>query len=193
MFYYYAIKKSLLSDQDNQNDFTFESNLIENSNKVEDQKKLFNELAFINIKKWETNESRYNNTNIEDYAIEYKEPLRKQIIAIDPDIIFLCGTESAFDKLIDNGEWKKEDGDFKNLSCLNCNKTDSQWFYFFTFKEEKKTRLVINYYHPSFTQRPGWIDVLALQNILRNAKTYMLKHNNDEQFKYLLERLAKTK
>lgn len=150
-------------------------------------------IAFINIKKWDTKDSTSRDTTIKQYAAEYKKPLRKQIKAIDPDIIFLCGTESAFDKLIDNGEWKKEDGDFKNLSCLNCNKTDSQWFYFFTFKEEKKTRLVINYYHPSFTQRPGWIDVLALQNILRNAKTYMLKHNNDEQFKYLLERLAKTK
>lgn len=69
MFYYYAIKKSLLS-QDNQNDFrfTFESNLIENSKKVEDQKKLFRELAFINIKKWDTNDSSSNDCVIWQYA-----------------------------------------------------------------------------------------------------------------------------
>lgn len=193
IFYFYAIDSWYSSPEK----YTFE--LSDCNLKKDDGKTVnklierFKKIAFINIKKWDTKDSTSRDTTIKQYAAEYKKPLRKQIKAIDPDIIFLCGTESAFDKLIDNGEWKKEDGDFKNLSCLNCNKTDSQWFYFFTFKEEKKTRLVINYYHPSFTQRPGWIDVLALQNILRNAKTYMLKHNNDEQFKYLLERLAKTK
>lgn len=193
MFYFYAIDSLYSTPQK----YTFE--LSDCNLKTDDGKTvsklidLFRKIAFINIKKWDTKDSTSRDATIKQYAAEYKEPLREQIKAIDPDIIFLCGTESAFNKLIDEDEWKKEDGDFKNLSCLNCNKTDSQWFYFFTFKEEKKTRLVINYYHPSFTQRPGWIDVLALQNILRNAKTYMLKHNNDEQFKYLLERLAKTK
>ena len=193
MFYFYAIDSLYSTPQK----YTFE--LSDCNLKTEDDETVsklierFKKIAFINIKKWDTKDSTSRDTTIKQYAAEYKEPLRKQIKAIDPDIIFLCGTESAFNKLIDEDEWKKEYADFKNLSCLNCNKTDSQWFYFFTLKEEKKTRLVINYYHPSFTQRPGWIDVLALQNILRNAKTYMLKHNNDEQFKYLLERLAKTK
>ena len=193
MFYFYAIDSLYSTPQK----YTFE--LSDCNLKTDDGKTvsklidLFRKIAFINIKKWDTKDSTSRDATIKQYAAEYKEPLREQIKAIDPDIIFLCGTESAFDKLIDNGEWKKEDDGFKNLSCLNCNKTDSQWFYFFTFKEEKKTRLVINYYHPSFTQRPGWIDVLALQNILRNAKTYMLKHNNDEQFKYLLEKINQVK
>ena len=167
--------------------------IIENSKKVEDQKKLFRELAFINIKKWDTKDSTSSEDTINQYAEEYKVPLREQIKAIDPDIIFLCGTESAFNKLIDEDEWKKEYADFKNLSCLNCNNSKSQWFYFLALKEEEKTRLVINYYHPSSTQRPGWIDVLALQNIMRNAITYMKAHKGDKGFKDLLKRLTKSK
>ena len=193
MFYFYAIDSLYSTPQK----YTFE--LSDCNLKTDDGKTvsklidLFRKIAFINIKKWDTKDSTSRDATIKQYAAEYKEPLLEQIIAIDPDIIFLCGTESAFNKLIDDGEWKEEYDDFKNLSCLNCNKTDSQWFYFFTLKEEKKTRLVINYYHPSFTQRPGWIDVLALQNILRNAITYMKAHEGDKDFKDLLKRLTKSK
>ena len=193
MFYFYAIDSLYSTPQK----YTFD--LSDCNLKTEDDETVsklierFKKIAFINIKKWDTQDSTSREDTINQYAEEYKVPLREQIKAIDPDIIFLCGTESAFDKLIDNGEWKKEDGDFKNLSCLNCNNTESQWFYFFTLKEEEKTRLVINYYHPSFNLRPGWIDVLAVQNILRNAITYMSNHKDDEQFKSLLDRLTKQK
>lgn len=193
MFYFYAIDSLYSTPQK----YTFE--LSDCNLKTDDGKTvsklidLFRKIAFINIKKWDTKDSTSRDATIKQYAAEYKEPLREQIKAIDPDIIFLCGTESAFNKLIDEDEWKKEYDDFKNLSCLNCNNSKSQWFYFFTLKEEKKTRLVINYYHPSFTQRPGWIDVLALQNILRNAITYMKAHEGDKDFKDLLKRLTKSK
>ena len=125
MFYYYAIKRSLLLDQDNQNDFrfTFESNLIENSKKVEDQKKLFRELAFINIKKWDTNDSSSNDCVIWQYAKAYKDPLREQIKAIDPDIIFLCGTDIAFREIFEEKEINLEnDNDevFNNLPKSPC-------------------------------------------------------------------------
>lgn len=193
MFYYYAIKKSLLS-QDNQNDFrfTFESNLIENSKKVEDQKKLFRELAFINIKKWDTNDSTSRDTTIKQYAAEYKEPLRKQIKAIDPDIIFLCGTDIAFREIFEEKEINLEnDNDevFNNLSYLD---DKNKWFYFVKFNN--KTQLVINYYHPSLRAKiAGWIHLLAVQNIMRNAITYMKAHEGDKDFKDLLKRLTKSK
>ena len=193
MFYFYAIDSLYSTPQK----YTFE--LSDCNLKTDDDETVsklierFKKIAFINIKKWDTKDSTSSEDTINQYAEEYKVPLREQIKAIDPDIIFLCGTESAFNKLIDEDEWKKEYDDFKNLSCLNCNKTDSQWFYFFTFKEEKKTRLVINYYHPSFTQRPGWIDVLALQNIMRNAITYMKAHKGDKDFESLLEKINQVK
>lgn len=194
MFYYYAIKKSLLSDQDNQNNFrfTFESNLIENPNKVEDQKKLFKELAFINIKKWDTNESSSNDCVIWQYAKAYKDPLREQIKAIDPDIIFLCGTDIAFREIFEEQEInleKDDDQDFNNLSYLD---DKYKWFYF--VKLNNKTKLVINYYHPSLRAKiAGWIHLLAVQNILSNAITYIKAHKGDEDFKSLLERLTKSK
>ena len=193
MFYFYAIDSLYSTPQK----YTFElsdCNLKTYEGKTVNKLiERFKKIAFINIKKWDTKDSTSRDATIKQYAAEYKEPLREQIIAIDPDIIFLCGTESAFNKLIDEDEWKKEYDDFKNLSCLNCNNSKSQWFYFLALKEEEKTRLVINYYHPSFTQRPGWIDVLALQNILRNAITYMKAHEGDKDFKDLLKRLTKSK
>ena len=190
MFYFDAIQKSLLS-QDNQNDFrfTFESNLIENSKKVEDQKKLFRELAFINIKKWDTNDSSSNDCVIWQYAKAYKVPLREQIEAIDPDIIFLCGTDIAFREIFEEKEINLEnDNDevFNNLSYLD---DKNKWFYFVKFNN--KTQLVINYYHPSLRAKiAGWIHLLAVQNIMRNAITYMEAH---EDFKDLLKRLTKSK
>lgn len=193
MFYFYAIDSLYSTPQK----YTFK--LSDCNLKTDDGKtvkkliKRLKKIAFINIKKWDTKDSTSSEDTIKQYAEEYRAPLRDQIKAIDPDIIFLCGTESAFNKLIDKKEWKKGYAGFKNLSCLNCNKTISQWFYFFTLKEEKKTRLVINYYHPSFNLRPGWIDVLAVQNILRNAITYMEAHEGDEGFKDLLKRLTKPK
>lgn len=193
MFYYYAIKKSLLS-QDNQNDFrfTFESNLIENSKKVEDQKKLFRELAFINIKKWDTNDSSSNDCVIWQYAKAYKVPLREQIEAIDPDIIFLCGTDIAFREIFEEKEINLEnDNDevFNNLSYLD---DKNKWFYFVKFNN--KTQLVINYYHPSLRAKiAGWIHLLAVQNIMRNAITYMKAHEGDKDFKDLLKRLTNSK
>lgn len=193
MFYFDAIQKSLLS-QDNQNDFrfTFESNLIENSKKVEDQKKLFRELAFINIKKWDTNDSSSNDCVIWQYAKAYKVPLREQIEAIDPDIIFLCGTDIAFREIFEEKEINLEnDNDevFNNLSYLD---DKNKWFYFVKFNN--KTQLVINYYHPSLRAKiAGWIHLLAVQNIMRNAITYMKAHEGDKDFKDLLKRLTKSK
>lgn len=193
MFYFYAID-SLYSTPPK---YTFE--LSDCNLKTEDDETVsklierFKKIAFINIKKWDTQDSTSREDTINQYAEEYKVPLREQIKAIDPDIIFLCGTESAFNKLIDEDEWKKEYDDFKNLSCLNCNNSKSQWFYFLALKEEEKTRLVINYYHPSSTQRPGWIDVLALQNIMRNAITYMKAHKGDKDFESLLEKINQVK
>ena len=195
MFYFYAIDSWYSTPKK----YTFElsdCNLKKDDDETVNKLiELFKKMAFINIKKWDTKDSTSRENTINQYAEEYKKPLREQIKAIAPDIIFLCGTESAFNnKLIDNEEWKEEYDDFRNLSCLNCNKTESQWFYFVKIKEkEEKTRLVINYYHPSFKQRPGWIDVLAVQNILRNAITYMEAHKDDEDFKSLLERLTKSK
>ena len=176
MFYFYAIDSLYSTPQK----YTFE--LSDCNLKTDDDETvsklidLFKKIAFINIKKWDTKDSTSREATIKQYAAEYKIPLREQIKAIDPDIIFLCGTDKAFRELFEKQEInleKDDDQDFNNLSYLD---DKYKWFYFVELNN--KTRLVINYYHPSFTQRPGWIDVLAVQNILRNAKTYMSKHNN---------------
>lgn len=176
MFYFYAIDSWYSTPQK----YTFE--LSDCNLKTDDDETvsklidLFKKIAFINIKKWDTKDSTSREATIKQYAAEYKIPLREQIKAIDPDIIFLCGTDKAFRELFEKQEInleKDDDQDFNNLSYLD---DKYKWFYFVELNN--KTRLVINYYHPSFTQRPGWIDVLAVQNILRNAKTYMSKHNN---------------
>ena len=176
MFYFYAIDSWYSTPQK----YTFE--LSDCNLKTDDDETvsklidLFKKIAFINIKKWDTKDSTSREATIKQYAAEYKIPLREQIKAIDPDIIFLCGTDKAFRELFEKQEInleKDDDQDFNNLSYLD---DKYKWFYFVELNN--KTRLVINYYHPSFTQRPGWIDVLAVKNILRNAKTYMSKHNN---------------
>ena len=176
MFYFYALDSLYSTPQK----YTFK--LSDCNLKTDDGKTVnklierFKKIAFINIKKWDTKDSTSRDTTIKQYAAEYKIPLREQIKAIDPDIIFLCGTDKAFRELFEKQEInleKDDDQDFNNLSYLD---DKYKWFYFVELNN--KTRLVINYYHPSFTQRPGWIDVLAVQNILRNAKTYMSKHNN---------------
>lgn len=143
-------------------------------------------------KKWDTNDSSSNDCVIWQYAKAYKVPLREQIEAIDPDIIFLCGTDIAFREIFEEKEINLEnDNDevFNNLSYLD---DKNKWFYFVKFNN--KTQLVINYYHPSLRAKiAGWIHLLAVQNIMRNAITYMKAHEGDKDFKDLLKRLTKSK
>ena len=189
MFYFYAIDSLYSTPQK----YTFE--LSDCNLKTDDDETvsklidLFKKIAFINIKKWDTKDSTSRDATIKQYAAEYKEPLREQIKAIDPDIIFLCGTDIAFREIFEEKEInleKDDDQDFNNLSYLD---DKNKWFYFVKFNN--KTQLVINYYHPSLRAKiAGWIHLLAVQNIMRNAITYMEAH---EDFKDLLKRLTKSK
>ena len=79
-----------------------------------------------------------------------------------------------------------------DLDHLDLVVVKNKWFYFVKFNN--KTQLVINYYHPSLRAKiAGWIHLLAVQNIMRNAITYMKAHEGDKDFKDLLKRLTKSK
>lgn len=146
------------------------------SYKKEELTDTFKKIACINVKKTKGDTSS-DMKEIKKYAIKYKDLLKKEIKALDPDILILGYTSEAFLELYpsDNKNWYLENEDL-TVSKLNDD-NGPWWFDFLTkgFDGKSEPKLIINYYHFSARGADELLYLLGLNKIINEAKKYLKK------------------